>query len=73
MIYCEFFSTCKKKKKNLNLKNCKRVVQPQMLARMRRMGNPLILLVGMQAGIASLENSMEVPQKVRKIELPYNQ
>ena len=27
-------------------------------------GNPLTLLVGMQAGAATLENSMEVPQKV---------
>ena len=35
-----------------------------MLARMRRKGNLLTLLVGMQAGAATLENSMEVPQKV---------
>ena len=35
-----------------------------MLARMRRKGNPPTLLVGIQAGVASLENSMEVPQKV---------
>ena len=34
-----------------------------MLAGMQRKGNPLTLLVGMQAGIATLENSMEVPQK----------
>ena len=27
-------------------------------------GNPLTLLVGMQAGMATLENSMEVLQKV---------
>ena len=40
-----------------------------MLARMQRKGNPLTLLVGMQAGEATLENSMEVPQKL-KIELP---
>ena len=31
---------------------------------MQRKGNPLTLLVGMQAGAATLENSMEVPQKV---------
>ena len=31
---------------------------------MQRKGNPPILLVGMQAGAATLENSMEVPQKV---------
>ena len=42
-----------------------------MLARMWRKGNPLTLLMGMQAGAATLENSMEVPQKV-KIELPYD-
>ena len=36
-----------------------------MLARMRRKGNPPTLLVGMQAGVATLENSMEVSQKVK--------
>ena len=35
-----------------------------MLVRMRRKGNPPPLLVGMQASAATLENSMEVPQKV---------
>ena len=35
-----------------------------MLARVRRKGNPPTLLVGMQVGAATLENSMEVPQKV---------
>ena len=35
-----------------------------MLARMQRKGDPPTLLVGMQAGAATLENSMEVPQKV---------
>ena len=35
-----------------------------MLARMQRKGNPPTLLVGMQVGAATLENSMEVPQKV---------
>ena len=35
-----------------------------MLARMQRKGNPPTLLVGMQAGAATLENSMEVLQKV---------
>ena len=29
------------------------------------MGNPLTLLVGMQTGAAILEDSMEVPQKVK--------
>ena len=37
-----------------------------MLARMWRKGNSLTLLVGMQAGIATLENSLEVPQDVKK-------
>ena len=37
---------------------------------MWRNGNPLALLVGMQIGTATLENSMEVPQKII-IDLPY--
>ena len=36
-----------------------------MLVRMRRKGNPSALLVGRQAGAATLENSMKVPQKVK--------
>ena len=32
---------------------------------MWRKGNPLTLLIGMQAGVATVENSMEVPQKVK--------
>ena len=36
-----------------------------MLARMWRKGDPLALLVGMQGGTATLENSMEVPQKTK--------
>ena len=36
-----------------------------MVVRMWRMENPLTLLVGMQVGTASLENSMEVPQDVK--------
>ena len=42
-----------------------------MLARMWRNGNPLALLVGTQTSAASLENSLEVPQKL-KTELPYD-
>ena len=42
-----------------------------MLARMWRNGNPLALLVGMQTGAAILENSVDVPQKL-KIDLPYD-
>ena len=36
-----------------------------MLERMWRNGNPLALLVGMQTGEAALENSVEVPQKIK--------
>ena len=35
-------------------------------SRMWRKKNPLALLVGMQSGAAMLENSMEVPQKVKQ-------
>ena len=36
-----------------------------MLVRMWRNENPLALLVGMQTGAATLENSVEVPQKIK--------
>ena len=36
-----------------------------MLERMWRNGNPLALLVAMQIGAAALENSVEVPQKIK--------
>ena len=36
-----------------------------MLARKWRKGNPFTLLMGMQVGTATLENSMEFPQKVK--------
>ena len=42
-----------------------------MLVRIRRKKISFALLVGMQTGAATLENSIEVPQKL-KIELPYN-
>ena len=42
-----------------------------MLVRMWRKRNPFALVVGMQNGAATLENSTEVPQKL-KIELPYD-
>ena len=42
-----------------------------MLVRMWRKGNLLALLVGMQTGAATLENSMEFFKKL-KIELPYD-
>ena len=37
----------------------------QMLERMQRKGNPSALLVGMQTGEATVENSMEFPQKTK--------
>ena len=37
-----------------------------MLERMWRNGNPLALLVGMQTDAATLENSVKVPQKIKK-------
>ena len=33
--------------------------------RMWRKGNPFALLVGMQSGAATVENSMEIPQKIK--------
>jgi len=38
---------------------------------MWRKRNPHALLVGMQTGAATVENSMEFPQKIKK-ELPYD-
>ena len=37
----------------------------QTLVRMQRKGNPPAPLVGMQTGAATLENSIEPPQKVK--------
>ena len=42
-----------------------------MLERVWRKGNPLTLLVGMQTSTATMENSVEFPQKL-EIELPYD-
>ena len=42
-----------------------------MLERVWRKENPPVLLVGMQIGTVTMENSIEVPQKL-KIELPYD-
>ena len=36
-----------------------------MLVRMQRKRNSFALLVGMQIGVATLENNMEVPQKTK--------
>jgi len=46
-------------------------LKTQVLARMGRKRNPLSLLVGMQTGAGTLENSMEVPQNL-KIKLLYD-
>ena len=40
-------------------------IKKQMLERMQRKGNPTALLVGMQTGEATVENSMEFPQKTK--------
>ena len=42
-----------------------------MLERVWRKGNPLTLLVGMQTGTATMEDSVEIPEKL-ETELPYN-
>ena len=42
-----------------------------MLERVWRKGNPLTLLVGMQTGTATVEDSVEIPENL-EIELPYN-
>ena len=39
-------------------------INKQVLARMRRKGMPSALLVGMQTGAATVENSMAFPQKI---------
>ena len=38
---------------------------------MWKRGNPSTILVGMQSGAATVENSMEFPQKIKKVELPF--
>ena len=38
----------------------------QVLARTWRKRNPYAVLVGMQTGAASVEDTMEVPQKIKK-------
>ena len=40
-------------------------IHKQMLVRMRRKGNPSALLVEMQTGEATVENSMEFPQNTK--------
>ena len=40
-------------------------IHKQMLERMQRKGNSSALLVGMQTGEATVQNSMEFPQKTK--------
>ena len=40
-------------------------IHKQVLERMRKNGNSSTLLVGMQTGAATMENSMEFPQKTK--------
>ena len=40
-------------------------INKQVLERMGRKGNPSELLMGMQTGEATVENSMEFPQKTK--------
>ena len=49
----------------------KKIKKQQVLARMWRKSNPHALSVGMQSGSVTVENSMEVPKKL-KLELPYD-
>ena len=42
------------------------VKRQQLLARLWRKENPCALLVEMQTGAATVENSMETPQKIKK-------
>ena len=43
----------------------KQINKQQVLERLWRKGNPTALLVGMQAGTATMANSMEFPQKTK--------
>ena len=43
----------------------KQINKQQVLERMQRKGNPSALLVGMHTGAATVENSMEFPQKTK--------
>ena len=42
-----------------------KLINEQVLERMQRKGNPSSLLVGTQTGEATVENSMEFPQKTK--------
>ena len=40
-----------------------------MLERVWRQGNPPTVLVGMETGAATMQNSMEVPQKTKNFQV----
>ena len=44
-----------------------------MLVGTWRKGNPFALLVGMQTGAAIVESSVEIHQKIKKLDLPLTQ
>ena len=43
----------------------KQINKQQVLVRLWRKGNPSALLVGLQTGAATVENSMELPQTIK--------
>ena len=43
----------------------KQINKQKLLERLWRKGNPSTLWVGMQAGVATVENTMEFPQKTK--------
>ena len=46
------------------------IINKQVLMKMWRKGVPQALLVGMQTGTATVENSTEVPQKIKTFHMP---
>ena len=42
-------------------------INKQVLVRLWRKGNPSALLVGMQTGATTVENSMEFPEKTKTV------
>ena len=49
----------------LEIRPLSKQINKQMLERMWRKGNPSTLLVGMKTGAATVENTMEFPQKTK--------
>ena len=42
-----------------------KIQQTAVWAKMQRKGNSCALLVGMQTGVATMENAMKIPQKIK--------